>query len=52
MLLPCKKLIASLPTHVDRPPAEKFDALVMKVYKGMRKPKNSRSNQTKAILII
>jgi hypothetical protein len=36
-LIPCKQLIANLPSHIDRPPAEKFDELVIKVYKGMRK---------------
>jgi len=28
-----------MPSHVDRPPAEKFDELVIKVFKGLRKPK-------------
>lgn len=46
-MLPCKKLIAGLPTHVDRPPAEKFDELVIKVYKGMNKATNKTSKKKK-----
>ena len=45
--MPCKELIASLPTHIDRPPAEKFDELVMKVFKNSRKrPKRSKKSKS------
>lgn len=36
-LLPCKELIASMPSHVDRPPAEKFDSIISNLYKTMSK---------------
>jgi hypothetical protein len=49
MMAPCKKLIAGLPTHVDRPPAEKFDELVCKVYKGMNKGTNKVGKKKKKI---
>ncbi len=48
-MLPAKELIANLPTHVDRPPAEKFDELVTKLYTGMsKKPKKSRAQSQQA----
>ncbi|TNV83066.1 hypothetical protein FGO68_gene11245 [Halteria grandinella] len=46
-LIPCKQLIANLPSHIDRPPAEKFDELVIKVFKGMRKPPKKVSKKQK-----
>ncbi|CDW75102.1 UNKNOWN [Stylonychia lemnae] len=36
-LLPAKELIASLPSHVDRPPAEKFDSIILNLYKEIQK---------------
>lgn len=36
-----------MPTHIDRPPAEKFDELVIKVFKGMKKPLLSKSSKQK-----
>lgn len=35
-----------MPSHVDRPPAEKFDELVIKVFKGLKKPKK-KANKNK-----
>ena len=32
--MPSKRLIARLPNHIERPPAEKFDELVIKVFRG------------------
>lgn len=42
-MLPAKELIANLPTHVDRPSAEKFDELVIKLYTGMSKRPKKKS---------
>ena len=36
-MMPAKQLIQDMPSHVDRPPAEKFDELVIKVFKGINK---------------
>ncbi len=36
-MMPAKQLISDMPQHVDRPPAEKFDELVIKVFKGINK---------------
>ena len=42
-MMPTKQLISDMPSHVDRPPAEKFDELVIKVFKGI----NKRANRPK-----
>ena len=49
-LLPAKELIAKLPSHVDRPPAEKFDAIILNLYKSMSKSKGGSQNKRKSKL--
>eukprot|EP00347_Sterkiella_histriomuscorum_P008732 403343964 len=43
-LLPCKELIASMPSHVDRPPAEKFDSIILNLYKNRFRQRKKREN--------
>jgi len=39
-------MIADMPSHVDRPPAEKFVELVIKVFKGLKKgPRKHKSKK-------
>jgi hypothetical protein len=36
-LLPAKELIAKMPEHVERPPAEKFDIILSNLFKSISK---------------